>query len=272
MPKYRWGKPKAEKHSEPPKVCEVKVSEIKSQPKREVSEEALLGIRDSIARIGLQNPISLRRIDDGSYHYEVIAGDHRFFACKQLGMETVPARILSGVRAKLQRHSENLHRVELTLLQRYEDITGYRKAITKSAKRTPGGVQPRNKGVSETAREFKTSRKEVQSAIKASKLEPDVKRAIARAGLANNASLINRIAQLNSREEQERELLRAKSKSSAASRSRGTSLAVGVTFAAIVASWRKSQTCRLWRAAPTSERRLFVDHIQADDLAEDTDD
>jgi ParB/RepB/Spo0J family partition protein len=270
MAKLRWG-PKLKKHSEASEIFEVNVSEIRSQPNREVCKEAVIGIKDSIARIGLQNPISLRRIDDDSYDYEVIAGHHRFLACRQLGMKTIPSRILSGVNAKLQRHSENLHRVELTLLQRFEDIAGYQKAIIKGAKNTPGGVQPCNKGISETARELKTSRKKVQHAIKASKLEPDVKRAIAAAGFANSESFINRMAQLDSREERERELLRAKSRSRATYRSSGPSPTTGVTFAAMLASWRKSQTSRLWRTAPLTERRSFVDHIQADNIEEDTD-
>ena len=188
-------------------------------------------------------------------------------------MLTVPARILSGTKAKLQQHSENLHRVELTLLQKYEDIAGYQKTIAKSdAKDSRGGVQRHDKGVSKTARELKTSRKKVQSALKASKLEPVIKTAITSAGLANNASFIDRIAKLESPKEQERELRQARSKSSAAPKSSRTSRTTGVTFAVMVTSWRKSRTSRLWRVAPLTERQLFVDHIQADSHEEDTDD
>jgi sulfiredoxin len=271
MAELVWGQRKSRKRAAAPRIREVKISEIRSRPKREISEEAVAGLVDSIARIGIQNPISIKRIDDPLYEYEVIAGDHRFAACKRLGMQTVSVRLLSGLKAKLQRHSENLHRVEPTLLEKYADIAGYQKAVAKAElESTPGGVQPHDKGISQTARKFKVHRKKVQNAMAASKLDSAIKEAITAEGCANNASLINRLAKLDSSEEQKRELLRAKSRSRAAPKPIGTSQAVGgVKFTALAASWKKSPTCRLWCAAAAPDRRQFVDHLQSG-LKEDT--
>jgi ParB/RepB/Spo0J family partition protein len=272
MAKFVWGKRKSRKKAAAPRrIREVKISKIRSRPKREISEEAVAGLADSIARIGIQNPISIKRINDPLYEYEVIAGDHRFAACKRLGMQAVSVRLLSGLKAKLQRHSENLHRVELTLLEKYADIVGYQKALANAeVEGTPGGVQPHDKGISQTARKFKVHRKKVQNAMAASKLGSAIKEAITAGGHANNASLISRLAKFDSSEEQERELLRAKSGSSAAPKPIGTSLADGsVKFTALAASWKKSPTRQLWRAAAAPDRRQFVDHLLSD-LKEDT--
>jgi uncharacterized ParB-like nuclease family protein len=259
---YRWGDHGNQKRTSALDIRDVNISRIRSLPNREIVEEAVIGIADSITHIGLQNPLSLQRIDDSQYDYEVIAGHHRYAACRRLGIRTVPARIFSGLSAKLQRHSENLHRAEQTLLERYEDMAGYRNVLV-NAKLTnvSGGIQPHDKGISKTARKYKTSRNKVLAAMAASKLTPGIKKAISANGFANNATLIGRLAEIEAPEEQMRELLRSKRRTVAASKPTGPSKAVEADFAALLASWKKAPTCRLWQAAAPPERRKFIDHL-----------
>jgi ParB-like chromosome segregation protein Spo0J len=259
---YRWGDHENQKRTSAPDIRDVNINRVRSLPNREIIEEAVIDIADSIARIGMQNPLSLRRIDDPQYDYEVIAGHHRFAACRRLGIQTVSARIFSGLNAKLQRHSENLHRVEQTLLEKYEAMAGYRNAVAKAKlKCIPGGVQPHDKGISKTARKYKTNRKKVLAAMAASKLKPEIKKAIAANGFANNASLIGRLAEIEAPEEQMRELLRSKRGAGVASKPIKTSKAVEANFAALLAGWERAPICRLWKAAAPLERRKFIDHL-----------
>jgi ParB/RepB/Spo0J family partition protein len=259
--KLVWGprKPKTSEAEAPP-ICIVAMADIRSVPNGELSEETVSGIMDSVARIGMQNPISVRPSEDSSIKYDVIAGHHRHAAYDRLGFQNVPVRIFTGVDAELQRHSENLHRRTPTLLEKYEDLAGYRNAIVKEdPESAPGGIQPNDKGVSKTARDRKVPRKVVQAAMAASKLGKQIKSAIASSGLANNASLIGRLAEIEAPDEQMKELLRHKGGSTV--KPPPSPQIDTVTFAALIASWKKSATSGLWLRAADIERRRFISHI-----------
>ena len=61
----------------------VPIEQIRHRPDaRHRGEEALSALTDSIARIGLLQPIRVRPVGDG---YEVVAGSHRLQACDLLG-------------------------------------------------------------------------------------------------------------------------------------------------------------------------------------------
>ena len=60
-------------------INEVEISLIErnpNQPRREFDEEALQELADSIAEIGIIQPITLRELENG--RYQIIAGERRW--------------------------------------------------------------------------------------------------------------------------------------------------------------------------------------------------
>ncbi len=61
------------------------------QPRMSFDQEALEELADSIRTLGLIQPITVRRKDDG--RYQIISGERRFRACRLAGMDMIPAYI-----------------------------------------------------------------------------------------------------------------------------------------------------------------------------------
>jgi hypothetical protein len=61
----------------------------------DVDDEASQGLKDSIAAKGVLEPVLVTPQED---KYRLLAGERRYRACRQLGLETIPARILPNVR------------------------------------------------------------------------------------------------------------------------------------------------------------------------------
>ncbi|RMD51222.1 MAG: ParB/RepB/Spo0J family partition protein, partial [Ignavibacteria bacterium] len=62
------------------------------QPRTEFDEDALQELRKSILENGLIQPITVRRADNG--YYELISGERRFRAFKDIGYKEIPAYII----------------------------------------------------------------------------------------------------------------------------------------------------------------------------------
>lgn len=94
---------------------------------RAINAETVVGLAESIANVGLINPIRVRVAGDG---WEVIAGVHRLEACKSLGLVEIPADVVADddLHAELAMIDENLCRAELTPSDRARQ-TARRKAI-----------------------------------------------------------------------------------------------------------------------------------------------
>lgn len=62
------------------------------QPRREFDQKAIDELAESIRKHGILQPLLVRSKDgDG---YQLIAGERRWRACRQIGMETVPCRVV----------------------------------------------------------------------------------------------------------------------------------------------------------------------------------
>ena len=87
-----------------------------NQPRVHFDEESLAELADSIAQLGLLQPILVRRVDDG---YQLIAGERRWRAARRAGLTTVPAvvRVSDDISAVEEALVENLHREDLTALE-----------------------------------------------------------------------------------------------------------------------------------------------------------
>lgn len=94
---------------------------------RAIDQKTVAGLAESIASVGLINPIRVRVSGSG---WEVIAGVHRLEACKSLGLIEIPADIVTDddLHAELAMIDENLCRAELSPADRARQ-TARRKAI-----------------------------------------------------------------------------------------------------------------------------------------------
>ncbi|AQS57752.1 ParB/RepB/Spo0J family partition protein [Desulforamulus ferrireducens] len=108
---------------------EIKVSEIKPNPKQprlKIDQEKLQELVDSIREYGVVQPVVVRSQPGGGY--ELIAGERRWRACQQLGLEYIPAviREYGELQSAAIALIENLQRENLNPL---EEATAYRRLM-----------------------------------------------------------------------------------------------------------------------------------------------
>lgn len=108
---------------------EIKVSEIKPNPKQprlRIDPEKLLELVESIREYGVVQPVVVRAQPGGGY--ELIAGERRWRACQQLGLEYIPAviREYGELQSAAIALIENLQRENLNPL---EEATAYRRLM-----------------------------------------------------------------------------------------------------------------------------------------------
>lgn len=75
-----------------PSYRDVPIELIKAnpdQPRKSFDQEALDRLAETISDAGIVQPLTVRPLDDG--RYELIAGERRWRAAQQAGLETVPA-------------------------------------------------------------------------------------------------------------------------------------------------------------------------------------
>ena len=102
--------------------AEIDVDRVRPNPKQPrtvFDDDALAELTFSIKEIGLLQPIVVRRIDDPSGDYELIAGERRLRASRQAGITHIPAIIRTTDDADMLRDAllENLHRADLNPLE-----------------------------------------------------------------------------------------------------------------------------------------------------------
>ena len=92
----------------------------KYQPRRDMKEEALKELAESIKKQGVVQPIVVRPV--GERRYEIIAGERRWRAAQMAGLETVPAvvRDVPDRTAIAMALIENIQRADLNPLEEAE--------------------------------------------------------------------------------------------------------------------------------------------------------
>lgn len=112
------------------RILESKISETATLPVSEIrpseyqvrsiaDPEYIESLMESIVESGVISPIVVRPLGDG---YEIIAGHHRFEACRRLGQFEVPVsiKVMSDAEAAKALASDNLVRKELCDFERYK--------------------------------------------------------------------------------------------------------------------------------------------------------
>ncbi|MBR2867248.1 MAG: ParB/RepB/Spo0J family partition protein [Alistipes sp.] len=114
-------------------MAEVAITDIEPnplQPRSTFDEEALKELSESIAQLGVIQPITLRRRDDG--RYTIISGERRWRASQMAGLDRLPAYIREVEDEELHAMAlveniqrENLNAIEIALgMQRLIDECG----------------------------------------------------------------------------------------------------------------------------------------------------
>jgi len=87
------------------------------QPREVFDEDALAELVTSIKEVGLLQPVVVRQV--GPTRYELIRGERRFRACREAGLEAIPAivRATDDEKLLLDALLENLHRAQLNPLE-----------------------------------------------------------------------------------------------------------------------------------------------------------
>ena len=101
-------------------INEIAINLIKAnpnQPRREFDPEALQELSDSIKEIGIIQPITLRKMEDGTY--QIIAGERRFRASQLAGLTTIPAYIRTADDENVMEMAliENIQREDLNAME-----------------------------------------------------------------------------------------------------------------------------------------------------------
>ncbi|MBW5480733.1 ParB/RepB/Spo0J family partition protein [Streptomyces bambusae] len=135
------------------------------QPREVFDEDALLELVTSIQEVGLLQPVVVRQV--GADRYELIMGERRWRACREAGLERIPAIIRATDDEKLLLDAllENLHRAQLNPL---EEAAAYDQLLHDF-----------NCTHDELADRIGRSRPQVTNTLRLLKLSPPVQRRVA---------------------------------------------------------------------------------------------
>ncbi len=130
------------------------------QPRQHFDRAAIDELAESIASQGLVQPVAVRELEDGSF--ELIAGERRWIASQQAGLETIPAVVhsVSDDEAQVMALVENVVRRDLSAI---ETARAYARLVDEC------GL-----GVAEVARAVGKSRPAVSNTMRLLELPDEV--------------------------------------------------------------------------------------------------
>lgn len=171
------------------------------RPARAIQRDAVTTLAGSLERIGLRTPISVRaaeRIRDGAPApaWEIVTGRHRVAAARSLGWLEIEAVVTEGTEtdARLWEIAENLHRADLTTLERSEHIAEWVRLTGEKAKAqsAPSGHTGgrADRGINAAVRDLGLDRTDAQRAVRVANLSPEAKDAAREAGLDNHRAAL----------------------------------------------------------------------------------
>jgi ParB-like chromosome segregation protein Spo0J len=238
---------------------------------RECNAERVKELAASMTAIGLRTPITVRR-KAGEDRPVLVAGLHRLKAATSLGWKVIDAMIMSDtLAARLWAIAENLHRSELTAMERAGLVRKWVKLIQKLEVsghnvRKPKGGRPEG-GIAKAARDLPVSgktaearRKSVERDVKIAGISRKAKAAAKAAGLEDNRTALLKIAKEPTPKAQAakvQELANEKKKPHAGLAPKDKKKFLRLRGAFV----RAREFCRAWRNAPPIVRRLFVSRI-----------
>jgi ParB family chromosome partitioning protein len=174
---------------------------------RDLNEEKARELAESIGVLGVVSPITVRRNNGfgAPGTFILVAGQHRLEAARLAGNETVPCILMpSRKKARKWRLAENLHRAELSALQRAEDLTEWMKLNEGEASAHPvrkhkigrpeGLLLKLGKKGPFAGKSTEARRKQMERALKVAAISEPAKLAAKKAGLDDNLTALLNIA------------------------------------------------------------------------------
>jgi ParB-like chromosome segregation protein Spo0J len=187
-------------------AMQIKIENIiVREGRRPLDQLKVAEIAASFKLVGQIAPIGLRRMDNVLYDersferikkLDLVFGEHRLEAAKTLGWKKIdaveiPNRVLRPKcqqgfddYAKLVEITENLHRAELTTMQRNEQIAAWVELYNQNKPPNSGSERPNSKpgpkpslAIAALAKMSGLTTKTVQRAIKSTTVSPEVKAA-----------------------------------------------------------------------------------------------
>lgn len=101
-------------------MAEIAIGDIipnPTQPRKQFDEEALAELADSIRQLGVIQPVTVRKAENGKY--VIISGERRWRAARHAGLETLPAYIREADDETLHAMAlvENIQRQDLNAIE-----------------------------------------------------------------------------------------------------------------------------------------------------------
>lgn len=186
---------------------EVSVKDVEVMPgRRDISEDAVSSIMKSLPETGLMHPIGVRYPDGEGGKPVLVYGRNRLEAMRRSEWDKAPAHVVEGdeTDARKAEIAENLHRAELTVQERAEQIAEWIALTdreTQSAQLAPiessrsdGRGHRQQSGINAASRDLGIDRTEAQRAVKVASISADAKAAAIEEGLDNNQSALLAVA------------------------------------------------------------------------------
>jgi ParB family chromosome partitioning protein len=176
----------------------ISIADIDIGPRlRAIDEKQVRALAESMgSAIGLKTPITVRR--EGQ-RWKLVAGLHRLEAARRLGWHEIQAVIMVGSEreARLWEIAENLHRADLTVLERAEHLAEWIRLteaeVSAQVAPKPQGGRPES-GTRAAARELGIERTDAQRSIKIASITPGAKEAAREAGMDDNQCKLLEVA------------------------------------------------------------------------------
>ena len=169
---------------------------------RPIDQDAVDRLAKSMAEIGLQTPIAVRRCSAKAYEsqepgFSLVAGAHRLRAAEQLGWKEIECIVMEDDdrACRLWQISENLHRHELTRLQRsrlhaeWIKLVEGEEGVSVQLEQKPLGGRPEG-GISKASKELGVPRLELHRSQQIDTLTPEAETKAVELGLDDNQSAL----------------------------------------------------------------------------------
>ena len=172
-------------------VQEIAIADITTPPsKREINEEAVEGLMASMTKLGLQTPITVY-LDEMTGQPILSVGGHRLEAARRLG--------------RMWEISENLHRADLTALERDEQIAEWIELVERRRPKdqvsneankpsqvatVSKGGRGKEGGARAAARELGITKDDAHRAKRVAGLSEEAKQIARKTGLDENRSVL----------------------------------------------------------------------------------
>ncbi|WP_130838465.1 ParB/RepB/Spo0J family partition protein [Lachnoclostridium sp. Marseille-P6806] len=108
------------------KIRLTKVEPNRKQPRMAFDQEKLDELADSIKKFGLLEPLIVRTVGT---HYEIIAGERRWRAAKQVGLKEVPVIIRNNLTEKEVVELSLIENIQREQLNPIEEAKAYKRLI-----------------------------------------------------------------------------------------------------------------------------------------------